>query len=179
MSLLAPLSPAGRMAPLTFAIAVAGLYLAGFASQMLLSPPATRLMGLAPFAFVQGALIWLWYALHARRLRDAGRSTGLAAGIALVYALEVVLLVLLAWLILGFADGSAEKGWSQAGILNLLVFLYLLTLLADGSNLGMLQVWIIGCAVLMLLPVAIAVCFSLWAATRPSVRPKTNLSSAP
>jgi uncharacterized membrane protein YhaH (DUF805 family) len=179
MSLRALLSPAGRIAPLPFVIAAAGVYLAGFASQVLLSPPVTGSLGVLPFALVQAALIWTWYGLHARRLRDAGRSTGLAAGIALVYALQVLLLVLLVWLILAFADAPAERGWSQAGILNLLVFLYLLTLLADGSNLGTLQVWIIGFAVLMLLPVVIAVCFSLWAATRPSVPPKTTFSSAP
>jgi uncharacterized membrane protein YhaH (DUF805 family) len=170
MSLRALLSPPGRIAPLPFAIAAAGVYLAGFASQVLLSPPVTGSLGVLPFALVQAALIWLWFVLHARRLHDAGRPTGLAAGIALVYALEVVLLVILVWLILAYTTAPAETGWPEAGILHLFVFLYLLTSLSGDSGLGALQAWIIGFAVLMLLPVAIAVCFSLWAATRPSVR---------
>ena len=30
------------------------------------------------FAAAQALLIWVWYVLHAKRLRDAGRSVGLA-----------------------------------------------------------------------------------------------------
>ena len=33
-----------------------------------------------------------------RRLHDAGRPTGLVIGIAMIYALEVVLLMLLIWI---------------------------------------------------------------------------------
>ena len=51
-----------------------------------------------PFVLVQIVLIWLWIVLHRRRLRDAGRPTGIVIGIALIYALEVVLLALLIWI---------------------------------------------------------------------------------
>jgi uncharacterized membrane protein YhaH (DUF805 family) len=177
MSPLSFLSPAGQLAPLPFAITVGGVYLAGFASQTLLSPPVTGPFGVVPFALAQAALIWTWFVLHARRLHDAGRSVGLAAGVALVYALDVVLLVILTGLILAYADAPAERGWADVGILHLFVFLYLLTLPVGDSSLGALQAWIIGSVVLMLLPVVIAICFSLWAATRPSAPPPP--SSAP
>ena len=37
----------------------------------------------------------MWFALHAKRLRDAGRPIGLAIAIAILYALAIVLLMLL------------------------------------------------------------------------------------
>ena len=54
-------------------MAVIAVYLASFASQMLLSPPVTAQAGVALFVLAQIALIWIWIVLHTRRLRDAGR----------------------------------------------------------------------------------------------------------
>ena len=88
------LSRDGRLAPRTFALVVIAVYLASFASQMLLSAPVTAQVSVVPFVLVQVALIWLWIVLHTRRLRDAGRPTGIVIGIAMIYVLEVVLLVL-------------------------------------------------------------------------------------
>jgi uncharacterized membrane protein YhaH (DUF805 family) len=170
MNLLPPFSVSGRLARGPFTAAVLAVYLLGFGSQALLSPPVTMRAGIWAFALVQAILVWLWYALHARRLSDAGRPVGLAAGIALVYALEVVLLVIVVWIILssGFErnGGAAE----DASLLKLFMFLYLIALLAGDPSLGGLGYWLIGYVVLLLLPVAIALGFSLWAATRPSAQ---------
>ena len=117
-----------------FAIAVIGLYLASFASQVLLSSPVTQRLDVFPFAIVQALLIWLWIALHTRRLRDAGRSSGLAVGIAMVYALEIVLLIILVWLIL--ASAGPQLDGAEMRVLDFMVFLYLLTLLSGDPNLG-------------------------------------------
>jgi uncharacterized membrane protein YhaH (DUF805 family) len=170
MSLRSLLSPSSRLAPLPFAVAAIVVYLLSFGSQVLLSAPVTARMSVVPFALVQAALIWLWIALHVRRLHDAGRSAGLAVGIAIVYALEIVLLTIMVWLILE-SSGAATSGGigSDATILQLFVILYLLTLLSGDPTLGALQIWLMGFVVLMLLPVAIALGFSLWAATRTSV----------
>ena len=101
-----------RIARGPFAVAVIAVYLVSFVSQMLLSPPVTARMSVVPFVLVQIVLIAVWIVLHRRRLRDAGRPTGIAIGIAMVYALEVVLLTLLIWLILSRAapgDSSAAR----------------------------------------------------------------------
>ena len=155
----------GRVAPGPFVVAVAVVYLLSFVSQVLLSPPVTAILSVVPFALVQAALIAAWIVLHRRRLADAGRPTGIVVGVALVYALEVVLLIILVWLMLGTSDGVGP----QASILNLFVVLYFLSLLSGDPNLGALQIWILGFVVMMLLPIAIALGFSLWAATRPRV----------
>ena len=166
------LSRDGRLARAPFTLAVIAVYLASFASQVLLSAPVTARVSIVPFMLVQVALIWLWIVLHTRRLRDAGRPTGIVVGIAMIYVLEVVLLVLLIWLILASA-GPTGGASSDASIFHLFVILYLLGMMTGDPTLGALQIWMMGFAAVMLLPVAIAVVFSLWTATR------TNTTSPP
>jgi hypothetical protein len=100
------LSPSGRMAPRAFATAIVALYLAAFLSQILLAQALTLRFGLWPFLAVQAALLWAWFWLHAMRLRDAGRDTATAAGIATLYGLAVVLLALVV-----AAMGAPDSHW--------------------------------------------------------------------
>ena len=164
------LSQKGRLARGPFTLAVIAVYLASFASQMLLSAPVTARAGVALFVVAQIVLIWLWIVLHTRRLRDAGRPTGIVVGIAMIYVLEVVLLVLLIWLILASA-GPTGGASSEASIFHLFVILYFLGLMTGDPNLGALQIWMLGFAVVLLLPIVIALIFSLWTATRKSLAP--------
>lgn len=162
-----PSPSSARIGRGAFAGWIAVVYLLSFASQVLLSPPVTSRASVIPFVVVQIGLIGAWLVLHRRRLRDAGRPAGTAIGVALVYVLEVVLLVILVSLILSGvpADGGGAGG--EATILHLFVILYFLALITGDPNLGVLQIWVMGFVALMLLPVLIAVCFSLWAGTRP------------
>src|SRR5262245_57294415 len=126
MSSISSQSSAKRLARGPFAVAVIVVYALSFASQVLLSPPVTGRMSVLPFVVAQVVLIVLWIVLHQRRLRDADRGTGTAIGFAMVYALEVVLLTLLVWLMLsaGPADGGGVG--SEATILHLFIVLYFL-----------------------------------------------------
>lgn len=160
----------GTLARGPFTLGVIAVYLASFASQVLLSPPVTARAGVALFVVAQIVLIWLWIVLHTRRLRDAGRPTGIVVGIAMIYVLEVVLLVLLIWLILG-SVGPAGGASSEAGIFQLFIVLYFLGQMTGDPTLGVLQIWMMGFVAVMLLPIVIALIFSLWAATRKSLAP--------
>jgi uncharacterized membrane protein YhaH (DUF805 family) len=159
---------AARLARGPFAAAVIVVYLLSFASQVLLSGPVTMRLGVVPFLAAQGVLIWLWIVLHQRRLHDAGRPTGTVFGVASVYDLSIILLVLLVWFVLSSTAGTVDGVGPHAGILQLFVVFYLLGSMSGDSSLGALQIWLVGFAALMLLPVAIALGFSVWAATRPS-----------
>jgi len=89
-------------------------------------------------------------------------------GIAMVYALEIALLVILTAFVVSLnaaGDGGAS---GDNAVLNLFVVFYLLALFSGDFSFGGLQLWLMGFVAIMLLPVVIAVCFSLWAATRPS-----------
>jgi hypothetical protein len=165
----APFSPGVRLARGPFAIAVIGVYLVSFASQVLLSAPVTAALSVVPFVLAQAVLIWVWIVVHRRRLRDAGRPVGIVIGIAMVYALEAVLLTLLIW-VLTSASGEAS---GNAGIFHLFTILYLLGSITGESNIAGVQYWLTGLVGLLVLPVLIAIVFSLWAATKPSAPPSS------
>ena len=94
---------------------------------------------------VQVVLIWLWIVLHRRRLRDAGRPTGIAIGIAMIYALEVVLLTLLIWIVMSGRRRPATRRAAPASFTCSSSFICWAMMTGD-PNLGGLQIWLIGFA---------------------------------
>ena len=164
------ISPAGRLARGPFAVAVLVVYTLSFLSQVLLSAPVVMRAGPWTFAVVQAALTWAWYVLHARRLRDAGRGSGLALGIAIVYGLAIVLLLLI---VTATAPDSAATatpaGKEPPTLLSFFLILYLLALLTGDPSLGLLAYLLIGFAALLLTPIAIAIVFTIRTALWPSI----------
>src|SRR5436309_8668901 len=88
-------STEGRLGRKPFWLCVLAIYLAGLAAQLLLVPQVTARSGVWPFVFAQAILVWAWLAIHIKRLRDAGHGPAGAIGVALVYALAIVLLLLM------------------------------------------------------------------------------------
>jgi uncharacterized membrane protein YhaH (DUF805 family) len=148
---VAPLffSSTGRLTPSAFAIAVSIVYVVSFLSQML-----------------QFALVWSWVVLHVKRLRDAGRSAGMAFGIACLYGLTVVL-VLLVVAMVSSTEASSETMRTGQGLIQLFIVIYLFAMLVQSQELGSLAFWLMGFVVILLLPVLIGFAYSVWAATRP------------
>jgi uncharacterized membrane protein YhaH (DUF805 family) len=165
---VAPLffSSTGRLTPSAFAIAVSIVYVVSFLSQMLLSASVTGQAGLWVFAFLQFALVWSWVVLHVKRLRDAGRSAGMAFGIACLYGLTVVL-VLLVVAMVSSTEASSETMRTGQGLIQLFIVIYLFAMLVQSQELGSLAFWLMGFVVILLLPVLIGFAYSVWAATRP------------
>jgi hypothetical protein len=164
MSPSSPRSPQ-RVGRSAFVVTALGVYFLSFASQVLLTAPVTRHLSVVPFALAQAVLIAVWIVLHRRRLCDAGRPIGIVSVVALIYASEMALLTI-AIAVMTWSSGSTAGGVGpDADILQLFVILYLMTLLAGDPSLGALQIWIIGFVVIMLIPIAIALGFSIWAAT--------------
>ena len=166
-------SPSGRLSPQIFIALIVLVYLAGAVSHALTSPDVITRTGLWPFIAAQALLIWIWYALHAKRLRDGGRATGLAAAAAILYALAVALMIIVAASFYGAlsAQGPDANSASAFGLL-LLVSVVAILLGAPHYDVAWLMV-----AVLLLLafvPIVLAVAVSLWAATRPSIRPPVS-----
>jgi len=161
-------SPSGRLRPRPFVLAAIVVYLAGLAAQWLTSPQML-VYGVWPFVLAQAVLIWVWFVLHAKRLRDADRSVGLALGASLLYALAVVLLLIVATAFFSTSP-SAITGANPTGALGLILLLSIIAALADSSSYDV--GWFV-VAILMavaFLPIVVAVAVTLWAATRPSAR---------
>ena len=163
-----PLPAHGRIAPRPFAVGVVAVYALSFLSQVLMSPPVTVRFGVLPFAILQALLTWAWFVLHARRLRDAGRPIGPAIAIAVLYVLAMVLLMLLLLLMDPTSARSAPPSRGRS-LSEVWVFLLLFSTFAGEATLGFFHVLALGILALILVPVAIAIGFSIWAGTRPAV----------
>src|SRR5262249_52223772 len=160
-------SPHGRIVRKPFVIGAAVVYLLIVASQLLLSQPVTARANVIPFALAQGLLTYAWYALHGKRLRDAGRATGAAVAIAVLNAMSVVLFILLLELVIGPGNGGADG--KEGGLLtSLLVWIALGAVLAGMQAMDLFLYLAIVIAVLILLPFVIALGFSIWLGTRSS-----------
>ncbi len=151
------------------------VYVLSFLSQILMSPPVTARFGMYPFPVVQAAVIWAWYALHVRRLRDADRPTGLTLAIAVLYALAMVLLMLLVDPIIGPDATAVGINVPRANFADLWVFLLLFAAFSAQGGLGFFYFLALSILALILTPVIIAIGFSIWVATRP---PRAEVSSA-
>jgi uncharacterized membrane protein YhaH (DUF805 family) len=155
------LSISGRLAPKPFALGAILVYAASLASQALISPPIVARSGFWPFAAAQATLLWGWYALHVKRLRDAEEDAGTAVGIAIVYALAVVLLLFVAFFL-----GLDTRGAVEAAENSSMRWLGLASL--GGSELGGLGFVLAAFLVAAFAPCVVALAFSIWAGTRPS-----------
>src|SRR5260370_37797516 len=106
----------GGLARRAFAAGAAVVYGTAFLSFLLISPPVMLRVGLAPFVLVQAIALWCWFCLHAKRLRDADRRIGVAAGTPALYAPAVFLLLPFLSVLAPFGAGSqyARGVWLPA-----------------------------------------------------------------
>lgn len=160
-------SPSGRLRPQAFVIAAAAVYAAGVASHALTTADVIARVGLWAFVAVQALLVWIWFALHAKRLSDAGRGAGLAAGVALLYVLSIVLLVIVAAAFFNTTASDAADP-NTASALGLILLVAVVALLAGSANYDVAWLLVAALILIALVPVIVTVLFTLWAATRPS-----------
>jgi len=159
-------SPNGRLRPGAFAFGAAAVYAAGVASQRLTVPDVIVWGGLWPFTIVQALLIWIWFSLHAKRLRDAGRTIGLAAGVSLLYALSVVLLLIVAAAFFNTAAGAATDA-DTTSALGLVLLVSIVAILVGSPHYDFAWLMVAILTAMAFVPVIVALVFTLWAATRP------------
>jgi uncharacterized membrane protein YhaH (DUF805 family) len=160
-------SPSGRLGPQAFIFNVIAVYAIGVAAQWLAAPRIQGNAGIWPFVAVQALLIWIWYALHAKRLRDAGRLIGLAAGAALLYALSVVLLLIVATNFFQATSGGPSDSGATA-VLNVTVFLAVLLELTRMSVHDVNTLVVGGFVIMAFSPMIVALAVTIWAASQPS-----------
>jgi len=161
-------SPSGRLPPQGFIFAVIVGYGAGAASHWLTTPDVIARAGLWPFVAVQALLIWIWYALHARRMHDAGRGAGLAAGIGLLYVLSLVLLIIVAASFFNTAGEVPDP--NAASALGLLLLASIIASLLGSPHYDVSWLIVAVLVAMAVVPLAVAILFSLWAAMQPSAR---------
>jgi uncharacterized membrane protein YhaH (DUF805 family) len=152
-------SPFGRTARNPFAMGAMLVYVLIVASYLLVSQPLVTRSGVAPFALVQVALTYAWYALHTRRLRDAGYGTGWALVIAILYCLGVALFLLV--------DQVISVMEPKPGVTFFLFLIVLFIAAVFGGYHTPLVSVALGLLFVIVTPLLIALGFSIWAGTRP------------
>jgi uncharacterized membrane protein YhaH (DUF805 family) len=155
-------SPFGRTARNPFAMGAVLVYVLIVASYLLASNPVVTRSGVAPFALVQVALTYAWYALHARRLRDAGYGTGWVLVIAILYCLGVALFLLV--------DQVISVMEPKPGVIFMIVLWVLFMYAVLGGYHTPLLGFALGLVFVTVTPLLIALGFSIWAGTRPPQR---------
>jgi uncharacterized membrane protein YhaH (DUF805 family) len=160
-------SVSGKLAPRPFARGAVAVYALSFLSQMLISPPVTAHWGVWIFALLQIAVIWAWFVLHARRLRDADLPAGSALAVAILYGLAVILLVLLIEPIVGTNADAVVSDTPRIRFADLWIVLLLVEAFAGRARVGFFDVLALVMLALILVPIVIAFGFSVWAGTRP------------
>lgn len=163
-------SPFGRLPPAAFIVSVVVVYLAGAASHALTVPDVILRAGLWPFMVAQAVLVWIWYALHAKRLHDADRSAGLAAGVAVLYALAVALLIIIAASFYGPLAGEVPDA-NTASALGLILFVSVVAVLLGVPHYDLAWLMVVVLLLIAFVPLILAVAVSLWTATRPKIEP--------
>ncbi len=160
-------SPAGRLPQPPFIIVAVLLYVAAVASQALTVRDVIKSAGLWPFLAAQLVLVWIWYALHAKRLRDAGKPAGLAVATSVLYLLSVALLVILAG---AFYGTSALQGTdpNAASALELILFVSTIAVLSGQPRDSLAWLMVAILLLIAYLPIVLAVVTTAWAATRPT-----------
>ncbi len=162
-------SSAGTLARGSFAVVVVIVYALGLASQVLLTSPVLLRAGLWPFILLHAVLLWVWFAAHARRLREAGRDVGPAIGIAIVNVLSVAFLVMAMLLLVAPVDG--QPGETVGGVLGTwIVFIFLVQVLSGTMNFSWFGIFLEILLFIALMPILLAIGFSIWTGTRPSAR---------
>jgi hypothetical protein len=166
-ALVSLLSPAGLLRPGAFIAAAIVVYVAGAASHLLTAPDVIVRAGPWPFAAIQALLIWLWFTVHGKRLRDAGVGAGLAAGVSLLYALSVVLLVIVEASFATAISGQALDAKAASG-LELILLVAIMAVLLQSSHYDLTWVVVAILLAIEFIPMALAIGTTIWAATRPS-----------
>ena len=162
------LSPNGRLQPHAFVIGALAVYLLGAGSHVLTMPDVIGRAGLWPFVAAQALLVWVWFVLHAKRLHDAGRGSGLAVGVGLLYVLSIVLLMFIADSFFNTTDGLMGNA-GATGALELILLLYVIVTLIGSPHYDLAWLLVVALLAIGFVPVVVALVFSVWAARRPSL----------
>jgi hypothetical protein len=143
----------------------------GAASHLLTAPGIVAQAGPWPFAAIQALLIWIWFTLHSKRLRDAGMGASLVAGVSLLYALSVLLLVIVEASFAGAIASQTGDAKAASG-LELILLVSIIALLLSSAHYDL--TWAVVAILLAadFVPIVLALGTTVWAAAQPSRQPQ-------
>jgi uncharacterized membrane protein YhaH (DUF805 family) len=168
MNILETIVPSGDLDQGAYIRALLGLAIGAILSNMLSAPVVTEPFGIWPFVVTQLALLWFWFALTAKRLRNAERSVLGVAAVALIALIAIVLLTVI--LMLQFSDAGATVAgpWLPASLGMLIYPGVFLFNLATGPSAYAQDLTIAVLATFAAAPLLLMIWYSAWSALQPS-----------
>jgi uncharacterized membrane protein YhaH (DUF805 family) len=158
----------GTLKPGPFALAAIAIYLFNFAISSVVDGSMLSRIGVAPLFLVQMALTWIWYAIHAKRLRDAGRGTTIALILAVVYAFFVTL-----WMVL-FSVAQTPASSDSGNPIGMLVVILLLAYAFNTGDFGGLAILVVAVVLLPFIYALLVFVYSLVTGLRKSITPEIS-----
>lgn len=162
-------SPKGTIEPKPFALVVVGVYLINIVAGSTFDGQFIMRAGIWPYLGLQVLLTWIWFAVHSKRLRDAGKGSTVAFIIAFLYLAGIIAMISFAAGSVAAVTQSAEPSQQQSGSLIgvLIAILFIHTLLTGDPVLIVgFFVLLIGFPFIFALIVAI---YSIVTGARPGV----------
>lgn len=168
MNILESLIPSGDIEQGPYARALAALTIGAILSNLLSAPIVSASLGIWPFAVTQLALLWFWFSLTARRLRNAERSVLGVSAVALIALVAIALLAIM--LVVQFVDTSAGAAapWLPASIGTLLYPFVFLFNLITGPSANPQDRTIAVLSAFTVAPLLLMIWYSAWAVLQPS-----------
>jgi uncharacterized membrane protein YhaH (DUF805 family) len=168
MTIFESLVPSGDIEQGPYARALFGLVIGAVLSNMLSAPVVTATFGFWPFVVTQLALLWFWFALTAKRLRNAERSVLGVTAVALIALIAIVLLAVM--LVLQYSDpGATVAGPYLPASLGILIYPFVFLFnLATGPSANPQDATIAVLSAFTVAPLLLMTWYSAWAALQPS-----------
>lgn len=168
MNTFESLVPSGDIEQRPYARALVALLIGAVLSNMLSAPVVTASFGIWPFVVTQFALLWFWFALTAKRLRNAERSVLGVTAVALIAVIAVVLLAVVLALQSSDLEAGAAAPWIPASIGTLIYPFVFLFNLVTGPSANAQDLTIAVLATFTVAPLLLMTWYSAWAALQPS-----------
>jgi uncharacterized membrane protein YhaH (DUF805 family) len=168
MNTFESLVPSGDIEQRPYARALVALLIGAVLSNMLSAPVVTASFGIWPFVVTQFALLWFWFALTAKRLRNAERSVLGVTAVALIAVIAVVLLAVVLALQSSDLEAGAAAPWIPASIGTLIYPFVFLFNLVTGPSANAQDLTIAVLATFTVSPLLLMTWYSAWAALQPS-----------
>jgi uncharacterized membrane protein YhaH (DUF805 family) len=168
MNILESLIPSGDLEQGPYTRALIGLLIGAILSNMLSAPVVTASFGLWPFVVTQLALLWFWFALTSKRLRNAERSVLGVTAVALIALIAIVLLAVILKLQAGDPEPTVAGPYLPASISVLIYPLVFLFNLVTGPSANQQDATIAVLSLFTLAPLLLMIWYSVWAAMQPS-----------
>jgi uncharacterized membrane protein YhaH (DUF805 family) len=168
MNIFESLIPSGDLEQGPYTRALVGLLIGAVLSNMLSAPVVTASFGILPFVVTQFALLWFWFALTAKRLRNAERSVLGVTAVAMIALIAVVLLAVMLALQASDLEAGTAAPFIPASIGTLIYPFVFLFNLATGPSANAQDLTIAVLATFTVAPLLLMTWYSAWAALQPS-----------